>query len=352
MASKPINFFGTLNGLLKENSKSSLVSLFSSSGGASMFSHQHVDSYHYGKMIYFPLVFFVATWNVGGVSPHNGLNLDDFFRLIIHQTYMSWVLEDDEPTTKWLALVNQSLNEPSKVAPRRTPSVGGSLFFTKPLLKKVSKSFRTESKQRLKAYNCPVELEKKHSKDFCCSFQQSNNRDFDFSSEEDDDGLNSFVIPSNNYMKYSLVASKQMVGMFHTIWISKELVQYVSHLRTCCISCRIMGCLGNKRGMKLEEIRMSEILRNTQFPKICKTSIRVPDRILKHDCFFKVLKYVRTLKKWDCNACSLRNWCLSVNKYAGRLLICTCQFHCDFLNICSFWLPFLTSDVPTKLSKL
>ncbi|KAL5568744.1 hypothetical protein UlMin_025319 [Ulmus minor] len=298
----------------EENSESSLVSLFSSSGGSSMFSRHYVDSYRV----------FVATWNVGGVSPHNGLNLDDFLQvdnpsdiyvlgfqeIVPLNAGNVLVLEDNEPAAKWLALVNQSLNKPSKVAPRRTPSVGGSLFFTKPSLKKVSKSFRTESKRRLKACNCPVELEKKHSKDFCCPFQQSNNGDVDFSSEEDDDGLNSFEIPSNNHMKYSLVASKQMVGIFLTIWMRKELVQYVSHMRTCCISRGILGCLGNKGCISVsflfhqtsfcfvcshlasgekegDEIRRNqdviEILRNTQFPKICKTSIRVPDRILKHD---------------------------------------------------------------------
>ncbi|KAL5542999.1 hypothetical protein UlMin_010709 [Ulmus minor] len=227
-----------------------------------MFSHQHVDSYHYGKM-----VFFVATWNVGGVSPYNGLNLDDFLQVDnLSDIY------DDEQIAKWLALVNQSLNEPSKVAPRRTPSVGGSIFFTKPSLEKVSKNFRMESKRRLKACNCPVELEKKHSKDFCCRFQQSNKRDVDFSSEEDDDGLNSFVIPSNNYMKYSLVASKQMVGIFHTIWMRKELLSL--HQTSFCFVCNHLASR-EREGMKLEEIRMSKIVRNTQFPKICKTSIRV-----------------------------------------------------------------------------
>ncbi|KAL5538769.1 hypothetical protein UlMin_045374 [Ulmus minor] len=251
-----------MNGSLDshENSESSLVCLFSSTGGASIFYSQHVDSY-----------IFVATWNVGGLSPHNGLNLDDFLQGIVPLNAGNvLVLEDNEPVAKWLALVNQSLNKPSKVALRGTPSVGGSLFFTKPSLKK--------------ACNCPVKLEKKHSNELCCSFQQLNNRDVDFSLEEDDDGLNSFEIPSNNHMKYNLVASKQMLRIFLTIWIRKELVQYVSHLRTCCISRGIMGCLRNKTSFYFvcnnlasgekegDEIRRNqdviEILRNTQFPNI------------------------------------------------------------------------------------
>lgn len=155
------------------------------------------------------------------------------------------VIEDNEPAAKWLALVNQSLNKQSKGVPRRTTSVGGSLFFAKPSLRKISKAFRTESKRRLKACNCTAELERRHGKDFCCPLQQSNISEVDFSSDEDEEGSNGFDI-LNSQMKYSLVASKQMVGIFLTIWIRTELVQYVSHMRTCCISRGIMGCLGNK----------------------------------------------------------------------------------------------------------
>lgn len=152
------------------------------------------------------------------------------------------VIEDNEPAAKWLALVNQSLNKPTKALPRRTSSVGGSLFFTKPSLRKVSKTFRTESKRRLKSCNCATELERKHSKDICCQPSQG---EMELSSEEEDEGPNAYY-HSNSHMKYSLVASKQMVGIFVTIWMRTELVQYVSHLRICCISRGIMGCLGNK----------------------------------------------------------------------------------------------------------
>lgn len=167
------------------------------------------------------------------------------------------VLEDNEPAAKWLALIDQSLNKPPNGSSRLTASLGGSLFFSKPSLKKVSKSFRTERKRRLKSCNCSYELERKHSKDFCFRCQQSNISEYDLSSEPDEDGSNGFDISEisissvTSRMKYSLIASKQMVGIFFTLWARKECVQYVSHLRISCISRGIMGCLGNKVFLKL-----------------------------------------------------------------------------------------------------
>lgn len=273
---------------------------------------------------------FVATWNVGGKSPHSGLNLDDFLQvnnpsdiyvlgfqeIVPLNAGNVLVLEDNEPAAKWLALINQSLNKPPNGSSRLTASLGGSLFFSKPSLKKVSKSFRTEKKRRLKSCNCSYELERKHSKDFCFRCQQSNISEDDLSSEPDEDSSNGFDISeistsTASQMKYSLIASKQMVGIFFTLWARKECVQYVSHLRISCISRGIMGCLGNKGCISVsflfhqtsfcfvcshlasgekegDELRRNmdvlEILRNTQFPKICRTSYsRVPDKILQHD---------------------------------------------------------------------
>lgn len=235
------------------------------------------------------------------------------------------VIEDNEPAARWLSLINQSLNQSCSLNSRgltkpATFSPGGSLFFQKPSLKKVSKSFRTESKRRLKTCNCssPQELlERKFSKELCFRCQQSFvNRD-ELSSDEDEDGHSTNILTgmstsmTSNQMKYSLVASKQMVGIFVTVWMKKELVQHVSHLRISSIGRGIMGCLRNKGCISVsmsfyrtsfcficshlasgekegDELRRNsdviEILRNTQFSKICRTaSSRVPDKILEHD---------------------------------------------------------------------
>lgn len=175
------------------------------------------------------------------------------------------VVEDIEPAAKWLQLINQSLNKSPAVYVSNTPKnpldkrsvglrslksttpTGGSLFFPKYSLKAFSQTFRTESGKRLKACSCTPELERKNSKDRCFQCPKSSILDDESSSEEDDEP-NSFSSTASNtmYMKYSLVACKQMVGIFVTIWMKKELVQYVSHLRISCISRGIMGCLGNK----------------------------------------------------------------------------------------------------------
>ncbi|XP_030551047.1 type I inositol polyphosphate 5-phosphatase 10 isoform X2 [Rhodamnia argentea] len=259
-----------------------------------------------------------------------------FFESMIRQIYMCWdssfqeivplnagnvlVIEDTEPAVKWLALINQSLNKPHNEAYKglkASPAITSSVFFPKPSLKKISKPFRTESRRRLKACNCPSDLERKNSKDLCFRCQQPNVSEDDISSEEEDDVSNGFEITEisaasvGNQMKYGLIASKQMVGIFVTVWMRRELVQHVSHLRISCISRGIMGCLGNKGCISVsmsfhqtsfcficshlasgekegDELRrnsdVTEILKNTQFPKICRVpNSRIPTKILEHD---------------------------------------------------------------------
>lgn len=336
---------------------------------------------------------FVATWNVGGKPPESGLVLDDFLQL--HSPSDIYILgfqeivplnagnvlviEDTEPAVRWLALINQSLNECYSVQPLRksassldsrlngtkapklvtTPS--GSLFFPKYSLKAMSKQFRTERKKRLKSCNCVVpDIERRYSRDSCFRCQQSDVSDGDLSSEEDD-GPNGVVfseVPSysGNGQKYSLIVSKQMVGIFLTVWVRTELVQYVSHLKSSCISRGIMG-LGNKGCISVsmllyqtsfcficshlasgekegDELRRNsdvvEILKNTQFPRRCKVlNGRVPERILEHDriIWFGDLNYrialshtdtLKLLKKKDWDSLLNKDQ-LKIEREAGRV---------------------------------
>ncbi|KAK8480297.1 hypothetical protein V6N11_044534, partial [Hibiscus sabdariffa] len=209
---------------------------------------------------------FVATWNVGGKSPDSKLNLDDILQ--VHEESDIYVLgeivplnagnvlviEDNEPAVKWLALINQSLNKANCVPLRGSKSIAsprGSLVFPKTSLRKASKALRTENKCRLKSCNCPTDLERKNSKEFCFRCPQSQTNENDISSEDDEDTSSNFAVgtmptPGANSMKYSLVASKQMVGIFLTVWMRKELIQHVSHMRISCVGRGILGCLGNK----------------------------------------------------------------------------------------------------------
>nr|POF02002.1 type i inositol polyphosphate 5-phosphatase 5 [Quercus suber] len=183
---------------------------------------------------------FVATWNVGGKTPNNGLNLEDFlqaedsadiyvlgFQEIVPLSAGNvLVIEDNEPAVKWLALISQALNKPqfesiyssSDVGPgskvsnnnitRDSSKCTSSLnFFQRPSLRAIRRSFRPDS-TLLKSCNC----------------QDSPSRD--------------------------------------------------SHLAS-----------GEKEGDELKRnADVCEILKCTQFPKICKNpNSRAPERINDHD---------------------------------------------------------------------
>ncbi|KAE9465847.1 hypothetical protein C3L33_02241, partial [Rhododendron williamsianum] len=155
---------------------------------------------------------FVATWNVGGKSPHNGLNLDDFLQ-VQDQFDIVYVLgfqeivplnagnvlaiEDNGPAAKWLSIISRSLNHgyPSPLINQTTS------------LKTASRIFRAQSTE-----SDPE----------------------DFMEQVNDIGPDSFVVPESNpssgsnMIKYSLIACKQMVGIFLTIWVRKELVHHLA----------------------------------------------------------------------------------------------------------------------------
>ncbi|KAL8166707.1 hypothetical protein V2J09_008206 [Rumex salicifolius] len=316
---------------------------------------------------------FVATWNV---NDQPDIYILGFQEIVPLNAGNVLVLEDSEPAAKWLSLINQSLNKsytnnnnnnslrkaasletkPCSSSAKgsklmNTPS--GSLFFQKHSLKAVSKQFRTESKKKLKKCNCASELERRY-KDSCfrsCQ-QKSNVSECDLSSEEEEvvNGFNILGINSSsnsmNQVKYGLVTSKQMVGIFLTIWAKKELIPHISHMRTSYITRGIMGCLGNKGCISVslclyqtsfcficshlasgekegDELRRNsdviEILKNTQFPKICKVlNNRVPEKILEHEM---TLSYAETrflLEKNDWNTLLSKDQ-LKIEREAGRV---------------------------------
>lgn len=46
--------------------------------------------------------------------------------------------------------------------------------------------------------------------------------------------------------RYSLAASKQMVGIFLCVWVREDLYEHVSSVKVSCVGRGIMGYLGNK----------------------------------------------------------------------------------------------------------
>lgn len=51
--------------------------------------------------------------------------------------------------------------------------------------------------------------------------------------------------------KYCLVASKQMVGIFLTVWVKSDLRDSVKNLKVSCVGRGLMGYLGNKVNLQI-----------------------------------------------------------------------------------------------------
>ncbi|KAJ7945382.1 type I inositol polyphosphate 5-phosphatase 5 [Quillaja saponaria] len=287
---------------------------------------------------------FAATWNVAGKTPNSSLNLEDFllmegyadiyvlgFQEIVPLSAGNvLVIEDNEPAVKWLALISQALNKPhndtmdssgsghgSKTSNqnnnlKESKSPGSRHFFKKPSLKVLSRSFRADS-SLLKICNCPVDSpyrERRRTRKLSDPSNKLNTQIHRNSSVEEILSI-AEISSSPSQMSYRLIASKQMVGIFLSIWTRKELVSHIGHLRVSSVGRGIMRCLGNKGCISIsmtlhetsfcfvcshlasgekegDELKrnadVAEILKSTQFPKICKNSFRrVPERIADHD---------------------------------------------------------------------
>ncbi|KAG6386006.1 hypothetical protein SASPL_154890 [Salvia splendens] len=55
----------------------------------------------------------------------------------------------------------------------------------------------------------------------------------------------------SNATDYKCIISKQMVGIYITIWARTELHQYISNLGVSCVGCGILGRLGNKGSVSI-----------------------------------------------------------------------------------------------------
>ncbi|VAI72161.1 type I inositol polyphosphate 5-phosphatase 10-like isoform X1 [Triticum aestivum] len=314
---------------------------------------------------------FVGTWNVGGKNPNDGLNLQDFlqvdessdiyvlgFQEIVPLTAGNvLVLEDNEPAARWLALIHQALNHPqeqpdSDEPPTQPPEPGsadagrqqnrrrdamanrsssGNLFFQTPSLKLLSNSYRVDS-ALVKTCNCSAEasLQRRRATEVRESVYRAAETPPASTAAEaastsaggwDDDGAGAGTpgqcespAADGGGMSYCLIASKQMVGLFLSVWVKKELVEHVGHLRVDCVGRGIMRWLGNKGCIAMsmtlhhtslcfvcshlasgekegDEVRrnadVAEILKSAHFPRACKSSAAhqrvLPERILEHD---------------------------------------------------------------------
>ncbi|KAI8561283.1 hypothetical protein RHMOL_Rhmol04G0326700 [Rhododendron molle] len=118
-----------------------------------------------------------------------------------------------------------------------------------------------------------------------------------------------YSVPGHS--RYCLVASKQMVGVFLTIWVKSDLREHVRNMKVSCVGRGLMGYLGNKGSISVsmllhqtsfcfvcshltsgqkegDELRRNsdvmEILKKTRFPRVHSLGDdKSPETILEHD---------------------------------------------------------------------
>lgn len=213
---------------------------------------------------------FVSTWNVGGVAPPEGLNIEDWldtcktscdiyvlgFQEVVPLNAANILgSENSKIAMKWNSLIREALNKRVR-----------------------SRDKNERDKQAGEMQNgFPVK-----------------------------DGK--LVIESRVPQDYRCIISKQMVGILISVWVRGSLLPYIQHPSVSCVGCGIMGCLGNKGSVSVrfqlhgtsfcfvcchlasggrvghERHRNSnaaDILSRTSFPR--GPSLDMPQKILDHD---------------------------------------------------------------------
>ncbi|KAJ8448992.1 LOW QUALITY PROTEIN: hypothetical protein Cgig2_004047 [Carnegiea gigantea] len=347
---------------------------------------------------------FVATWNVAGKSPPGHLNLEDWlhtsppadiyvlgFQEIVPLNAGNVLgTEDNGPAKKWLALIRRTLNSlPGASDGYHTPSPipdpiveldadfdgstrpNGPCFFHRRSFQSLSRSMRmyngiSVSQPRLdrRFSVCERAISSYRANDYdpnykWCSSDDENpcespvtthcspmayyNGSFPTEESERQEGQS----------RYCLVASKQMVGVFLTVWVKGDLRGDVRNLKVSCVGRGLMGYLGNKGSISIsmslhktsfcfvcthltsgqkegDELRRNsdvmEILKKTRFPRICGMGDEnSPQTILEHDrvIWLGDLNYRIALSYRSAKALvEMRNWkALLENDQAFLLLV-------------------------------
>ncbi|KAM6568017.1 hypothetical protein CsatB_016002 [Cannabis sativa] len=173
---------------------------------------------------------FVGTWNVGGISPHDGLNLRDWLKSPIQADI--YVIgfqeivplnagnvlgaEDKGPAEQWIGLIREALND-----------------------NEFDQQIKNSKKQGRMSFSDFLSLENEE--------------------EEEEDVIKDEVGP-----KFRLAVSKQMVGIFLCVWVRSDLCSLISNLKVSCVGTGIMGYLGNKGSVSI-----SMSLSGTSFCFVC-----------------------------------------------------------------------------------
>ncbi|XP_072952543.1 type I inositol polyphosphate 5-phosphatase 4-like [Typha angustifolia] len=310
---------------------------------------------------------FVGTWNVGGKSPTRNLNLDDWlhssppadiyvlgFQEIVPLNAGNVLgSEDNGPAKKWVALIKRTLNKipgtgsyGSYHTPSPVPDPIVELdadFEGSSMRQKNSSFFHRRSFQSSRSFRFDGDmmapqprLDRRFSvcdrvsfgsrpSDFDANYRWGGSSDDENIDEEPTNAAFFSPIPygygapepmeerdrQSGNSRYCLVASKQMVGIFLTIWVRCELRDDVRNIKVSCVGRGLMGYLGNKGSISIsmslhqtsfcficshltsgqkegDELRRNsdvmEILRKTRFPRVHGVGDeKSPETILEHD---------------------------------------------------------------------
>ncbi|KAJ8494127.1 hypothetical protein OPV22_015848 [Ensete ventricosum] len=311
---------------------------------------------------------FVATWNVGGNSPSGSLNLDDWLHASpaadIYVLGFQEVVplnagnvlgtEDNAPARKWVALIRRSIDglpgngssSSSHHIPSPVPNPimeldddfeGATTSRHQHLLHRrsfqsLSRSLRIDGdvlapQPRLDRRHsvCERVIFANRPSDYDPSYRWdgSDGDDDDNISEDYSSSMAAYYSPMSyghaasssmeerdrpGHPRYFLVASKQMVGIFVTVWARGDIRESIRNLKVSCVGRGLMGYLGNKGSISIsmclhqtsfcficshltsgqkdgDELRRNsdvmEILRKTRFPPV--HGDRSPETILQHD---------------------------------------------------------------------
>ncbi|KAH9735749.1 Type I inositol polyphosphate 5-phosphatase 8 [Citrus sinensis] len=192
---------------------------------------------------------FVGTWNVGGKSPHEDLNLRDWLKSTapadIYVLGFQEIVplnagnvlgaEDNGPAAKWLSLIRQALNG-------NKTDQELSQYYNNATSPQTDQDQQASLKPRI-SFSDLLSLEDElGQEDFerLLSLQSSSN------SSEEDSPSSTCKSGSPMRRRYCLAASKQMVGIFLCIWVRADLYKHISNLKVSSVGRGIMGYLGNK----------------------------------------------------------------------------------------------------------
>ena len=207
--------------------------------------------------------------------------------------------EDNGPARKWLALIRKTLNSlPGTSGGCHTPSplpdpiveieadFEGSMrqkattFFHRRSFQSLSRSMRMDNDMSLPQpsldrrlsvcdrmifghrtsdydpnYRCGSSDDENGAGDSPITTQYSPMQYGSFFSMEDSDR-------QTGHSRYCLVASKQMVGIFLTVWVKSDIRDDIHNMKVSCVGRGLMGYLGNKVHLVIFYFKIAEFIMN------------------------------------------------------------------------------------------